>query len=306
MFLDPERDLSITVLMQSGPDKSGAGHPQPPPNQPPAAENLPDRVIHQITAKLHDGHAKDAARLFIEAHHRGVVPKGPQLLQWMLATPGRDDSTKLMAAFTHFPCVCCKGGLEPCEACGGQGVRSEGPFCETCAGLGMARCEFCDGAGLATYSFFPEELWLPIIVERSHLAIHQLSLIIQQPIPRISDPAAEQNHAHLILNLNKLIGLLENAVTTAQEVAHHDSHQETLNRIIHSSNHAAALATQYLRQSIRSLAAAIRQAAKSLPPDSAEAQFRESRAGFYDSLSHSVAFEGTCLHHPFLSLKSDK
>ncbi len=291
--------------MQSGPENSGTGQSQPAPHQPPQDEDVSKRLAQQVSAKLHEGHAKDAARLFIEAHHRGIIPKGPQLPQWMLATLGRDDSTKLIAAFAHFPCVCCKGGLESCEACGGQGVRPEGPICETCAGLGTASCEFCDGTGLATYSFFPEELWLPILVERSHMAIHQLGLLIQQPIPRISDPAAEQNHTHLILNLNKLMGVLETSVSTAQETVHRDSHQETLERLVTSGNHAAGLATQYMRQVIRSLAAAIRQTAKPLPHDSAEAQFREGRAAFYDSLSHSHAFEGTCLHHPFLKIQSD-
>jgi hypothetical protein len=262
--------------------------------------------VHEIATKLHDGHGKDSARIFMEAYKRNVTPKGPRLLQWIIGALGRDDAARLIAAFAHFPCVCCKNGLEACEACGSQGVRAEGPVCETCAGFGMARCEFCDGAGLATYSFFPEELWLPIIADRSHMAIHQLALLIAQPIPRVSDPAAEQNHVNLILNLNKLIGVLENAVTSAQEAAHHDSHQETLAKIITSCNRAAGMAIRYLRQVIRSQAAAIRQAAKSLPPGSAEAQFRASRAEYYESLAHSAGFEGTSLHHPFLKVEPQK
>ena len=289
--------------MQSGPDNPGTGRDQPKATSPSDSLGPVDRLMQQILAKLHEGHGKDAARIFIEAHHRSVIPKGPQLLDWLVRTIGREEATRLIGAFAHFPCVYCKGGVEQCDACAGRGVRAEGPFCDTCAGLGMARCEFCDGEGLAAYSFFPQELWLPIIAERSHMAIHQLGLMINQPIPRFSEAAAEQNHANLILNLNKLIGVLENAAESAQQVAHSDSRQQVLGRIHDSCTRAAAMGAQYLRQVIRSLAAVIRQSAKTLAAGSAEAQFRESRAIFYDNLSHSAGFEGTCLHHPFLEAK---
>ncbi|HEX2971524.1 MAG TPA: hypothetical protein VHP11_04290 [Tepidisphaeraceae bacterium] len=285
--------------MPSGPEKPDAG--QNPPSNPTPTPDVLQRVAQQVIAKLNEGRNKDAVRLFVEAYNRGVLAKGHQLPVWLLGTLGKEVAAKLFLAFAHFPCVYCKGGLEPCESCGGRGVRAEGPFCDTCAALGQSRCEFCDGTGLATYSFFPPELWLPVIVDRSRLAIHQVSYLVGHPVP-VDGP--EPRLTELIINLNKLLGVLENAVLAAKQIAHHNTHAHTIVHTVNSCNHAAAVAIKYLRQVIRSLAAVVRDGAKTQPSDSAEAQFRTGRAAFYETLADSNRFEGTCLYHPFLDSPS--
>lgn len=284
--------------MQTGPENAGAGQHQPT-HQPPTSDVL-QRVVQQVVAKIQEGRNKDAVRLFVEAYNRGVLPKGYVLPKWFLETFGKETAAKLFRACARFPCMYCKSGLEPCEACGGQGVRAEGPFCDTCAALGQTRCEFCDGTGLATYSFFPPELWLPIILDRSRLAIRQVNQLLAHPVPA---SASEAYLTNLILNLNKLLGALENAILAAKQIAHQNPNVHIITRTVQSCTQAAAATIKCLRQALRAQAAAMRRSASAHPPDSAEAQFRIGRAAFYDNLADSENFERTCLHHPFLNLK---
>ncbi|MGE5610513.1 MAG: hypothetical protein ACM359_14780 [Bacillota bacterium] len=285
--------------MQNRPENAGTG--QNPPSNPTPVPDVLQRVVQQIIAKMQEGRNKDAVRLFVEAHNRAVLPKGHALPKWLLDTFGKEMAAKLFQAFAHFPCVYCKSGLEHCEACGGRGARPDGPFCDTCVATGQSRCEFCDGTGLATYSFFPPELWLPIIVDRSRLAIHGVNHLLAHPVPASS---SEAHLTELIVNLNKLLGVLENAVLAAKQIAHHDTHAQVIAQTVLACNQAASAAVTYLRQAIRALAAVVRNSAKAHPPDSAEAQFRLGRAEFYENLANSASFERTCLQHPFLDLKS--
>jgi hypothetical protein len=245
------------------------------------------QLLRRIREELDQRRGKEAVRTFLEGQSQGAIPSHDGLLRWMTEQLGEDATRRLVAAFAHFPCVACSGGLEPCGFCEGSGIRAEGVVCETCIGGGRVRCDFCAGSGLATYNLVPPALRRGTISHRVHMAQRAVEKLGKSALP--SDPAALLN---FVLSGNKLLCLLENAVTGARaRAAERAAPDASLEQLIDACHAAARAVDARLREALRALADASARIG---------AEQSSLKADYYRNLADSDTFERTILHHPLL------
>ena len=214
----------------------------------------------------------------------------------------------MIKAFAIHPCPGCKKGLEYCESCKERQRASwRKSACERCLDFGVTRCDFCDGAGWVTYNFIPEGLRMAVIVERTNTALKEIDAILRQDFPGPTPANSKklgQILEHQILSMNRLAGVLENALTASKSRLSADPGTEKLaKKVIKICLHTWRRLEQRIRELLLNLAEVLRfQAARS--STGAARELMLDRAKFYTMLSRSKGFPGTSLEHPFLSEKA--
>ncbi len=270
-----------------------------------SAEAKAKRVMRDVLRELDLDHRAEAARLFVKGLSHGIVPEGADLAEWLVETVGTEAAARLIVAFVRCPCFYCEKGREACENCGGRGHSRSGAVCERCAGLGVARCDFCDGSGWVTLNYVPEGLQVRVLVDRAHLAIRSIGKQLEQRVPRPSRSAPARSLkecARLLLDLNRAMGVLENSLVAARELAERDRQwKDRLARVARSSIRAGAKGEARILEIIRCMAALARLQAESAARGSADRKLATRRADFYESLlDPAKMLAGTGLAHPLL------
>ena len=254
----------------------------------------PGGLFASIEDRLTAGEGQRAARMLLDAISGRLLVAGLSLDEW-LAGLDEQARSKLVSAFAHYPCFACLNGMEQCDGCGGSGFAAVARVCAPCAGLGSKRCDFCNGSGLATYNVIPAELRTHVLVARAARAGRYLEKLLKQRMTGAGEAAAVR-HAQ---DLNQLLGVLENAVVSAQQLAAAGILlQPAVDRFTATCHRSAAAGLTRLRETLVRLSQVYRERSPLLPP--IDAENAEAKSEFYDELAQSKAFEGTGLSHPFL------
>lgn len=261
-----------------------------------------DDPVTAIEAQLDAGEGQLAARALLAAVVHGTFPDGSPLSAW-LEQLSEQRRAKLITAFAHYPCFACRNGQESCAPCGGSGFSAAAQICGACAGLGEKRCDFCAGAGLATYNLMPLALWRSVLTARASRAMKYLNQLAAQP--GVSAPLPEAAAVRRIQDLNKLLGVLENALAALRQLrASGIVAPETAASFIRSCKRPATAGITAIRETLRHLAVHYNQMAPALPPvDAANA---EAKSEFYEDLAASAMFDGTGLSHQFLPVDASQ
>jgi hypothetical protein len=262
------------------------------------------RVLRNIVDELEHGRRTTAAKHFREGQDHRLFPTGNGLPRWLIKSIGKEATGKLVDAFAQFPCFYCKKGLETCETCDGRGTIAGGIICEACAGLGVIRCSFCDGSGWVTYNVVPPGLRLTVLAERVNRASGEIETLLQKPAPKnaSADPVkAAERCTKQMLDLNRQLGVLENAVVASKDLARtHPSSKQKLAKIAEACCHAAVEAQARVRLLAKQLAVCSTVQAEAVDADAAVRKRAKKGAAFYESLAASETLAGTALEHPFL------
>lgn len=262
------------------------------------------RVLQSVVNELERDRGTQAVQLFREGQDHGLFPTGTGLPRWLIKTIGREATGKLVDAFAQFPCFYCEKGLERCEACAGHGTIAGGMICEACAGLSVTRCGFCDGSGWITNNVVPPGLRLVVLAERVNRACGHVASLLQKPVPTnaSAEPAkAAKRCAKELLDLNRQLGVLENAVVASKDLARtHPSSKEKLVKTVGMCCRAAANAQTRVRELVKQMSVCSKEQAEASELDSAVRERAEKGSTFYESLASSKTFAGTALEHPRL------
>ena len=260
------------------------------PSKRPGVRN---QAVRSIESQLDAGEGQLAARAVLAAVAHDTLPGGLRPNEWLQGLSEQRQG-KLIAAFAQYPCFACRNGQESCDTCGGSGFSAAARVCSACAGFGEKRCDFCSGSGLAAYSVMPIELWSKVIMARARRAMHYLKKLAAQPIPD-----AEAAMRTRLLDMNKLLGVLENAVAAARQLeASEAAGPDVAAQFSGFCRPYVAAGMHAMRETLAALSRHVRQAASTLPPVDAENAI--AKAEFYEDLAGSTAFGGTGLSHPFL------
>jgi hypothetical protein len=268
-----------------------------------AWQNTPADHPASIEARLEAGEGLLAARMLLAAVSHGAFPDGLALSEWLDNRLGEARRAKLISAFAHYPCFACRTGQEACDTCTGSGFSADAQVCMTCAGFGERRCDFCAGSGLAAYALMPVELWPGVLAARTIRALRYLEKLIAQPTA-VTVPLTEAAAARRVHDVNKLLGVIENALETVRQLAESGIVTPRGAAEFHEScKRPATGGMAAMRDALHHLAAHHERYARTLPP--ADAANAEAKAEFYEDLAASPAFAGTGLSHPFLPVDGD-
>jgi hypothetical protein len=263
------------------------------------------RLCEQIAGELEQGRRTKAARLVAAGDAHGACPRGAGLRRWLVESIGKERVAELIDGFARMPCFFCKKGVEPCDRCDGRGHSDEGEICEACLALGIARCDFCDGSGWAAIDSVPGGLRAPVVIRRAQLAISEMEKALKRRVPGpTSENAAEsfKQFARLLLNLNRLVGVVENTILAAREQrqARGAFPGRKLAPVAIQCVHAAEPGETRARKLLEYMAASARLRAKAAGRKSRTRLIASREAKFYERLSRDDAFAGSSLEHPFL------
>ena len=263
----------------------------------PADRSPSHDVTDPIRARLAAGDGHRAAVMLIDAIAGGTLAGNVSLAEWF-ADLGEPARAALVSAFAHFPCFACRNGTEACEACHESGFVAVARPCPACVGFGVKRCDFCNGSGLATYSLMPIELQPNVLVARAARARKYLQRLA---VSRVGTTTARLEAQH-VQDANKLLGVLENAVVAARELAAAGYlSPEATAQFAASCDRVAAAGVGHLRGSLRWLASHHRELSGATGA-LADAENAAAMAEFYEDLAQSPSFDGTGLAHPFLHI----
>ena len=124
--------------------------------------------------------------------------------------------------------------------------------------------------------------------------MHYLKKLAAQPVP--TDEAAMTRR---LLDTNKLLGVLENAVAAARQLeASEATGPDAAAQFSGFCRPHVAAGMHAMRETLAALSQHRRQGASTLPPVDAENAI--AKAEFYEDLAESATFAGTGLSHPFL------
>ena len=259
-------------------------------------------LLQRVVKKLEKNDMPRAVQLFLGGQARGLIPKGPALPKWLTRAVGPKATNKLLKAFARHPCYFCRKGRVRCVECDGKGYRETGP-CETCLGIGIARCEFCDGTGRVSIDAVPKCLRPIVIRKRAESAMRNLKTLLDRPAPEPSSDGpggGVEPCAKLLLELNRNLGFLENAVVAlgqSQEMRGVPRQENLFKACVRS-----AIATdKRIRQTLQSMSVSARTQADTTEPDSPQSETALKKAYLYESLHKSKTYAGTSLEHPFLA-----
>src|SRR5687767_4644431 len=169
-------------------------------------------LLASVEDRLSAGDGQHAARILLDAISGRLLVAELSLDDWL---SGLDEAAraKLVSAFALYPCFACLNGIEPCDTCSGSGFEADARVCTLCAGFGSKRCDFCNGSGLATYNVVPDALRVNVLASRASRASRYLQKVLAQSVAEAGEAALVRH----VQDLNKLLGVLENAVVAAQE-----------------------------------------------------------------------------------------
>ncbi|HEY7091360.1 MAG TPA: hypothetical protein VH518_24905 [Tepidisphaeraceae bacterium] len=268
------------------PGDPAASATPPLPEQPITAE----AVVTLVGEFLRQRRYADAVRIFLESQSRGIITADQNLLDDLIGELGPELTAQLISAFAHHPCPACISGLERCSECAGQGMRQpEQHVCPQCIGSGTVRCDFCGGSGLVHYNVIPSPMRFPVLKRRVNIVTRSFEKLLASP-----PPDDEVNLLTHILNLNKLLAVLENAVVAA-------SAQDQQNGWAPSALYEAVMACRDFAPRLdHNIRGALHRLAQSCADRAMINPLSQRKADYYESLSQATSFERTCLHHPQL------
>jgi hypothetical protein len=269
----------------------------------PRARDPVQRFALRLKACLKNDRPTDAVRLFMDGVAHELVPDRPDLARWLMEVVGRVETLRLARAFALQGCFYCKNGLERCDACDGRGYYRDRTICERCLGVGVAACDFCAGSGWVTYNYVPVGLRLLVILERARAAAGEAGTLLRKPVPAVSERSPREMGKALakeLMQLNRLLGVFENAVTTAEKLlALEATIAPAVRKLVKTCLHTARKLKARTRGVLRGLAQFARlQSTRAAGPAARTVAAR--RAKFYESLVASEDFLGSGLHHPRL------
>jgi hypothetical protein len=241
------------------------------------------------------GGGTQLARELLKGLAHGTFPAGGWTFSEWLAAADAGTRATIASAFAHFPCFACRNGLEACDACTGSGFVGVARVCGACVGIGTRRCDFCSGTGLAAYSAMPVEVWNDVLRSRASRAAKFIGRIAQ------ADPAALSEAAAInqLQDLNKLLGVLENALMAARQLGiSGELDDEGVAQFVKACAAPASKGLAFLTADLRRLGELSRDAAQRL--EGLDADNADAKAEFYAELADATPFEGTGIAHPFL------
>jgi len=264
----------------------------------------PDPLLRKVLSELNRGRGSEAARLLLDVESRSPVPQETDLVEWLSARIGAKPTAKLVDAFVHLPCFYCKKGRSKCETCEGRGYLRDDMICDRCIGLGIERCDFCDGSGWVTIGDIPPDLKSPVLMRRVKIAFARIEGILRR-VPSIVSgnraPASFRNAAQLLINLDRQMGVLENAVTAAKDVT--DSQPDRakeMAKLVRACVRAAVKVWPKATALIQHMANGSRREVEGADSQSGARARAERRAELCESLAASDMLSGTSLERPFL------
>lgn len=269
----------------------------------PAVQDPVRRFAQRLKATLQNDRTADAVRLFMDGVAHELVPNRPDLARWLMKVVGRAEMLRLAKAFALKECFYCKSGLERCEVCDGRGYHRDHAICERCVGLGVAACDFCTGSGWVTYNYVPTGVRLPVILERAKAATGKAEALLRKTVSAVSERSSRETGKALakeLVQLNRLMGVFENAIVAGEKLAAQDSGTEPgVRKLAKTCLHTARKLQTRTRHVLRALADFARLESTRAPKTAARA-VASRRAKFYDGLVASENFLGSGLYHAHL------
>ncbi len=263
------------------------------------------QLTQRVCRALEANRPHDAVRLVVTGAEKRILPSGAELLKLLQRLAGARRAKLLIKAFAYYPCMGCKDGLESCERCKDRARAAWRKMaCEHCLDFGMTRCDFCDGAGWVTYNFIPAGLRASVIAERMNTALKAMEAQLKKKTPRVTAANAKKLGSLLeqrILALNRLAGILENALTASKSRTAGGPQAGTFaKKVIRVASQTWPRLEKRMREQLLKLAEVLRLEATRASTGGAR-EIMQDRAKFYELLSRSRGFAGTSLEHPFLA-----
>jgi hypothetical protein len=279
------------------------------PDENPQANKILSRKIpplaNKMTVHLKTGNFIKAAKLFLAGQARGIFPKDHNLVKKLVKAAGKNAANRLIFAFARYPCPFCKKGRTKCRDCSGHGHIDYDMICDRCLGIGVVRCDFCDGSGWLAMRDVPKGLRAIVFIKRAQIALSQLKLICGKPLPKPSksNPSAIfKKYSHLLIKVDRYIGVLENILVTGENLRASESHfRNKIAKIAQVCVDTAVEAEKYLREIINCMAVSAKLEMDMTKKDSPEYRLAKNRVAFYKNLlGKSDTFASLSEQHPFL------
>jgi hypothetical protein len=180
-----------------------------------------------MEARLKASRFTAAARVVLEATRIGLAPNDLSLLHWIVAHIGTHAAQEVISkGFAQLNSPCCTSGFEPCDLCDGVG-RIGDHACIQCATMGKLRCPFCNGSSLIPLSDLPLALRPRTMIARIRLVDGHARAMLKAEACEPSSPPESLTYLRTeFLNLDKLLGVLENAVLEMRQLAAATAWQE--------------------------------------------------------------------------------
>jgi len=261
------------------------------------------QALDRIKAALSRRKGDDAVRFFKEASSVGLIPGDGDVLAWLQETLGTEPTDMLMNAYAVLSCFYCNKGIVACEDCKGRGHEPDGTLCSKCLALGIDRCDFCAGSGWFTINHVPHVLQPGVILRRVVNAGKEAEAVLSAPIPVVlhGEPAgARKLGAKLLLQVNRLLGVLENMAVGAGKLATQNAEAANVARKTIAACEAIAPRLQERAGKLLGVLAEAATVEAGITTRSASRRMAERRAAFYGGLATSKSFAGTLLRRPFI------
>lgn len=268
-----------------------------------SAKTKAEQVTRRIQAALSRRQFEIAARIHMEACAHHLFPTDEGALPGLRRILGSENVEKLIAAYAKLPCFYCNKGMVPCEECGGRGRYDNLTICTPCLSLGIDRCGFCGGSGWFTINHVPSEMQAHVVIRRVVVAAKEANDLLAGELPPLThDKHAEarKGAARRLLQMNRLLGVLENMVVVARQIlARQDSEPEVMRKAIAAAESTGSRLNVGACQTLEHLANTFEIEAEAATRSSSRDLARR-RAEFYAGLASSGNFIGTSLRHPML------
>ena len=250
------------------------------------------QAIEAVLKELAQGNADAAIRLFIKDQTLTLLPKGADLVTWLIKTIGKQDTKTLIHAFAHAPCLNCKKGLQKCESCHGVGNFKHEVVCDSCFGIGSEICSFCGGTGWATIDFVPPGLRFMVFADRLKIAMAKVKALLDNPLLLPQSDAALgtlAEYAQLLVDLNRQIAVLEGVASAPMQIVK-SAHvpMPRISEIIRKSVVVALKAKMRLLEIVKAMAEAAKMEINSYDKESKAYQMAVKAGRF---LSFSCCFD---------------
>lgn len=270
-----------------------------PSDMDPRTRQALDRIKGALSRRKGD----EAIRFFNDASSHGLIPNDENVLTWLRQRLGHDPTERLISAYARLSCFYCNKGVITCEDCKGRGYDADRTLCAECLALGIDRCDFCGGSGWFLIDHVPRAFKLLVILRRVVAASKEVDVLLGSAVPAVSTGDATDARklaAKALLQVNRLLGVLENmAVAARQEESHHAESAEIAHKAISACEALGPKLKERACQLLGILAEAAKAEAASASRRTAR-RIAERRAEFYGQLAASRNFSGTFLRHPLL------
>ena len=242
------------------------------------------RHLEPALAALRAGSGARAIHLVRQVLAARALADDDTLLPVVRAAAGDAEAARLIRAFAEARCMYCRGGLDPCDGCGGTG-RSDhrAAACPTCAGVGAVRCQFCGGSGLDSYEAMPAGLLMAVGTCRVDAAAARAAQAAAHPPPaKVTAeqlPAVRRALAQRAVDRARDLAVLVNAAQMARALRGRGrvESRHATGRLFGRAAGAAQSARRQLACLYRRLASASAHMAD-LSPDALTRQFEEDRS----------------------------